>query len=232
MQPSSQPELQILYEDEHILVVNKPAGLLTIPDGYDAALPHVSGLLKKKYDTILTVHRLDRTTSGVIVFARTPAAHRSLSLQFENRLTKKHYHAIARGIPDWPEKMVALPLKVNGDRKHRTVVSETDGKPATTLLTILNRYGEVCLVQAIPFSGYTHQIRVHMAAVGLPLIADSLYAPKNTPAHLTGLIDRPALHACTLKFTHPVNQQALEFNAAYPPDFAQALSILTRGIKK
>lgn len=217
---------QILYEDEDILVINKPAGLLTIQDGYLPDLPHLTGLLKNKYGQIMTVHRLDRMTSGVILFARNSDAHRNLSLQFENRLIQKKYHTLAYGTPDWVERLVDLPLLINGDRKHRTVVSLNIGKPASTLLKVMGVFTKHSFIEATPHTGYTHQIRAHMAAIGFPLISDSLYAPKDLLSSLTQVIDRLALHAYHIQFSHPKTHRMMNLVASYPSDFGIALSNL------
>ena len=197
--PGSELFQTIIYSDNSLLVVNKPAGLRTIPDGYDPTLPHLSGSLTPEYGRVWTVHRLDKDTSGVIVFARSAESHRSLNAQFSARETRKEYHALVVGLPAWDEQQINLRLRVNGDRRHRTVVDAWRGKPATTSFTVLARYPaySLALISAQPHTGYTHQIRAHLAAIQFPVLADALYRAQLpfdiTPPPLP--ITRTALHA-------------------------------------
>lgn len=223
----------ILYQDEQIVAINKHAGLLSIPDGYDRSLPHAAGVLAEIFGKVWIVHRLDRETSGVMLLARTLAAHRQLNIQFEHRQIQKVYHALVCGLPAWQEIETQAPLLVNADRKHRTLVSLLNGKPAQTSFCILQRFLTTCLVEARPHSGYTHQIRIHLAALGFPILQDRLYAA--IPGHpapsiqlplTVGTIDRVALHAQSICFSHPTSQEILELTAPYPPDFQNAVKEL------
>ena len=217
-------DLSILFIDEHLLAVNKPAGLLTLPDGYDQLAPCLINLLKQQYDRVWVVHRLDKETSGVIVFARTAEIHRALNLAFDSRQVHKVYHAIVLGVPLWDEHTIDLPLRPDGDRRHRTVIDRARGKPAVTHVRVLERFASHgvphTLIEARPETGRTHQIRAHLAAINLPLAGDALYGGKAT------LIERVALHACTIDFAHPVTHEPLHVEAPYPSDFTQALQQL------
>lgn len=221
-----------LYLDDSLLVVNKPAGLPTLVDGYQRDAPYLAGVLSQAYGRVWVVHRLDKDTSGVIVFARTAQAHRDLNTQFEQRRASKVYHALVTGLPDWDERTISLPLRPNGDRRHRTVVDPQNGKPALTELRLLERYGGYALVEAIPHTGRTHQIRAHLTAAGHPLIADGLYQlPGEKPSGSVedfAPIDRLGLHARSLLITHPLTREELRFEAPYPQDFAQAMEQLRR----
>lgn len=213
--------MNILFADEHILVLDKPAGLPVLPDGWEKDAPYLVKLLEEEYGKIWIVHRLDKTTSGVMVFARTAEAHRALNIQFEGREAEKVYHAIVEGSPNWNEKTAKFPLRADVGKKHRTAVDDRRGKPSETRFRILKRYQAGALVEAKPLTGRTHQIRVHAYALGHPLVGDVLYG-----ASETDLILRPALHAWSLAFTHPATGERLTFRAERPEDFVRALERL------
>ena len=219
-------EIAVLYLDEALLVVNKPAGLPTLVDGYNSAAPYLVGLLKQTYTPLWTVHRLDKDTSGVIVFARSAEAHRHLNTQFEQRQANKAYHALVVGSPPWERLTVDLPLRADGDRKHRTVVDAQGGKPAVTDLRVLERLGALTLIEAAPHTGRTHQIRVHLAAQGYPIVGDALYGPK-LPAEAAPMA-RLGLHAWALSLEHPVTGEEMRFEAPYAQDFEEAVGKLRR----
>lgn len=235
------PAVQILFCDSALLVVNKPSGLSTLPDGYDRALPHIKSVLEQPSGRLWIVHRLDKDTSGVLLLARSAKAHRSLNSQFEQHLVLKLYHALVRGDPGWEEKSINLPLKPNGDRRHRTVVDLDHGKPALTNLRVLERFGSYCLVEAVPQTGRTHQIRAHLSSEGLTIIGDTLYADRKSAFH-SDLEDRSryeldekvphftgmGLHARSLEFAHPDSGQKIKFEAPYPAWWHIALERLRR----
>jgi tRNA pseudouridine32 synthase / 23S rRNA pseudouridine746 synthase len=232
-------ELQdlILYEDKAIIAINKPAGLRTIVDGYDPALPHLAGLLREEFGAIWVVHRLDKETSGIVLFAHTPEAHQQLNLQFRTREMRKEYHALVLGLADWQKRSISLALKVDGDRSHRTVVNETAGKPAETDLEVLQLFQSISYLAVLPHSGYTHQIRTHLAAIGLPILHDPLYKSRQpeTSAQnqardlLPSLpIQRLALHASQITFRHPQSGVTQSISAPEPADFIQTIQYLSR----
>lgn len=213
----------ILFEDAELLIVNKPADLPVLPDGWEPDAPYLVQLLQEKYPELLVVHRLDKVTSGVMVFAKTPEAHRALNMQFERHTTQKVYHSLCVGIPKWDAHTAKHKLRVNVGHSHRTMVDNGQGRPAETAFKVLKRFRGYGLLESIPATGRTHQIRVHAYALGFPLLGDTLYsAPK------TDLIERPALHAQSLTFTHPTTAETLTFTAPYPRDFKQALEALER----
>jgi 23S rRNA-/tRNA-specific pseudouridylate synthase len=123
-------------------------GLLTLPDGYEPSKPHVRAIMDVEYGRVWIVHRLDRETSGTLVLARTAEAHRDLNSQFENRSVEKTYHGLVIGNPAWEEITVELPLRKDGDRNHRTVIDQKDGKEALTSFSILARYSDFSLLEA------------------------------------------------------------------------------------
>lgn len=225
----------LLWMDEDLLALNKPAGLLTIPDGYDPSLPNLAAMLKEHYGPTWVIHRLDKDTSGVILFARNAEAHRQLNAQFAHRETQKEYHCLFAGQPEWTETQIDLPLRVNGDRRHRTVVDHSAGKAAQTTIRVLQRLGLFTFAAAIPHTGYTHQIRSHLAAIGFPILADALYLSRrpDRPEQIAARdviptlpIQRVALHAFQLTFTHPVTGERRVVQAPYPTDFRETLAQL------
>ena len=227
--------IEALYQDDAILVVNKPAGLSTLPDGYNPSLPHMKSVLEPQVGPLWIVHRLDKDTSGVLLLARTASAHRSLNSQFEQHTVSKVYHALVFGNPDWRTKTVSQPLRSNGDRLHRTVVDQIRGKPAVTHFKVLERFGHSCLVEAVPETGRTHQIRAHLFTLGLFILGDNLYAkradlqdyenaPQFDPWVKSGI--PMGLHSRSLEFTHPLTGQRLKFKATYPPGLSAVLEHL------
>jgi RluA family pseudouridine synthase len=213
--------MDILYLDEHILVIDKPAGLPVLPDGWEQDAPYLVKMLEEKYGRIFIVHRLDKITSGVMVFARDAETHRALNLQFERHEAEKVYHAIVEGNPKWNDKVTKFPLRANVGHKHRTMVDDKNGKPSETRFSILKQYPLAALVEAKPMTGRTHQIRVHAYALGHSLLGDMLYG-----ASETDLIARPALHAHSL--TLELNGEQVTFKAPYPDDFRATLERLKR----
>ena len=215
--------VDILHIDEALLVINKPAGLPVLPDGWEPEAPYLMRLLAAEYGRLLIVHRLDKVTSGVIVVARTKEAHRSLSMQFERHEAHKLYHAIVNGVPDWDERTANQSLRMNVGHKHRSAIDTRYGKRSSTSFRVLERFRAHALLEAHPLTGRTHQVRVHAEALNFPLLGDLLYS-----APATEIMKRPALHALSLSFTHPGSTRAVTFIAPYPEDFEQALRALRK----
>lgn len=220
--------MDIIYKDEHILILNKPADLSVLPEGWEPDAPYLVKSLEEEYGKTWVVHRLDKSTSGVIVFALTADAHRALNIQFEKHETEKVYRAITVGAPPWKERITKFPLRVNVGHKHRTMVDNKNGVRSETRFRVLNwiqispQLAEgAALVEARPMTGRTHQIRVHAYALGYPLLGDALYS-----APETDIIARPALHAYSLSFNHPVSNERIAFIAPYSHDFKEALKRL------
>ena len=232
-------DIQVLYCDSALLVINKPAGLSTLPDGYNLTLPHVKSMLEQEHGRLWIVHRLDKATSGVLLLARSAQAHRSLNTQFEQHQVSKIYHALVKGDPEWKEKSITLPLCPNGDRSHRTVVDHEKGKLAITHLRVLNRFGNYSLLEAIPETGRTHQIRAHLSSESLAIVGDKLYGNRiddnpsyieSQPANSIDLskvsIEGMGLHARSLEIIHPNSGQSIKFEAAYPAWWKDAIQVL------
>jgi RluA family pseudouridine synthase len=232
--------MNVLYQDDALLLIDKPAGMPVLPDGWDADAPYLVKLLEGPFSKLWVVHRLDKVTSGVMILARTADAHRALNMQFERHEAQKVYHAICMGAPPWDEHTARHKLRINVGHSHRTAVDNSHGKPAETHFKVLKRFkgpapvGGYGLLESRPATGRTHQIRVHAYALGHPLLGDLLYSAPLASPHFGvqnggnegSLIARPALHAFSLTISHPVTNERLTFEAPYPADFAAALSRL------
>lgn len=236
----SNKDIDILYQDDWLFIVNKPAGLLSAPDRYDPDAPVVSRELEMEFGHLWAVHRLDKDTSGVLVFARTEEAHRAMSVAFEGRKVHKAYHAVVNGRPSWQETTCALPLMPDGDRMHRTIV-DGSAKESLTEFRIMGLHARMAIVEASPVTGRTHQVRVHLAALGHPIACDPLYGD-GKPVFLSHikrrwkgdeykerpLISRTALHAYSIRFDHPEDGRPLAFEAPYPKDFRALVTQLSK----
>jgi RluA family pseudouridine synthase len=167
----------------------------------------------------------------VLVLARSAAAHRALNAQFEQRQTGKRYHALALGSPAWDEHTADMPLLADGDRQHRTRVDARLGKPAVTGLRVLQRLGAYTLIEAVPQTGRTHQIRAHLAALELPIAGDALYGGGEGIAFSQAeapRLERMALHAWSLEIAHPATGERLRFQAPYPEDLEEIVKYLRK----
>ncbi len=237
--------VKVLFRDADILVVDKPAGFLSIPDRYDPEEPFVGQALVKegvvKDGELLVVHRLDRDSSGLLLFALNAEAHRKLSLAFESRNVKKTYRAIVRGAPQWAEMSCDYPLRPDGDKHHRTIIDGGHGKPSVTLVRVVATYGPYSLVEAEPETGRTHQIRVHLAALGFPIVSDPLYGDgkalylssfkrgwRGDERKERPLLSRTALHAARLALAHPTSGEELVFEAELPKDMRATVAQLEK----
>jgi tRNA pseudouridine32 synthase / 23S rRNA pseudouridine746 synthase len=227
----------ILYEDQNILVINKPSGILTIPDGYKPDIPHLRSILEPVFGRLYIVHRLDKDTSGVVVIARTEISHRNLNLQFDNRIVKKQYQALILGNPAWNEMIVDSPLTVNGDRSHRTRVLPNKGKHARTDYSKVFSWQTITQVNAKPQTGYTHQVRAHISSIGYPILFDSLYTPpdlKEKASIINKLLDfnsddqRMMLHASEISLVHPESGESISFQAPMQADMMHIISVLNK----
>src|SRR6186713_223711 len=207
--------MKIIHEDNQIIVINKPAGLSVLPDGWEKDSDYLVKKLEEQFgdhstgegQRIFIVHRLDKITSGVMVFARDAETHRALNIQFENHDALKTYHAIVEGNPKWEEKVAKHPLRANVGHKHRTMVDDKNGKPSETRFRVIKRFPESALLEAKPMTGRTHQIRVHAYALGHPLVEDVLYGARDQYG-----FSRPMLHAQTLSFIHPATNERVKFS--------------------
>jgi RluA family pseudouridine synthase len=178
MKTSSQ--FTVIYEDKHIIAVNKASGISVGGDRWDDAKERLDRLVGLYLDQkVYTVHRIDRETSGLVLFAKNEAAHRRFSLAFEGRDVAKRYFAVVQGRPLWKETVCDLPLIPNGNKLHMTIIDKYQGKKSCTCFKLLGSAGNYSVLEALPETGRTHQIRVHAAALGFPIVCDSLYGKDN-----------------------------------------------------
>jgi RluA family pseudouridine synthase len=214
----------ILYEDKDLIALNKPSGVLSIEDGYDPQKFNLRVFLREAYGSIWAIHRLDKDTSGVILFAKNEESHRELNLSFSNRETQKNYRGIVNGFPVWDSFEINLPLIVNGDRKHRTVMDLDKGKPAYTKITKITSHDQYSYIDIFPNTGLTHQIRAHLSAIGFPIFGDNLYwrcCDLKSNSKLTQ--ENFFLHAMLIKFNHPISKIPMLINAPLPTLFSEML---------
>ncbi|MBI3744206.1 MAG: RluA family pseudouridine synthase [Chloroflexi bacterium] len=224
----AQPEaiaLNIVYEDDDLLVIDKPAGMTVHPaPGHDrhtlvnavlAHCPSLAGIKGTARPGI--VHRLDKDTSGLIVVAKNDVAHQSLQRQFAQRSVEKRYVALAKGRVEPREGFVDAPL-ARDPRNRKRIAVVAKGRPSQTAYRVLEYLDGSTLVEAMPKTGRTHQIRAHFAHLRHPLIGDTLYGGKSP------LLDRQFLHAAGLAFTHPRTSALLRFTSPLPPDLQRVLT--------
>ncbi|ADO43910.1 ribosomal large subunit pseudouridine synthase A [Ketogulonicigenium vulgare Y25] len=206
-----QDPLVILHQDHEIVVVDKPSGLLSVPGKGEHLADCLIARVQRVFPTALLVHRLDRDTSGVMVFALTPHAQRHLGLQFENRQTKKIYIARVWGEVAAPEGHIDLPLIVDWPNRPLQMVDHENGRPAQTDWKRVRTGGGESRMRLMPKTGRSHQLRVHMLEIGHPILGDPFYA--TGPARD---FPRLMLHSETLQLRHPDGGRTLRFTAKAP----------------
>jgi 23S rRNA pseudouridine1911/1915/1917 synthase len=233
----------ILFENKDMIVLNKPAGLLSVPDRMQSA-PSLKDILLEKYGEIFTVHRLDRETSGVIVFAKNTETHQYLSIIFQERQVEKMYCGIVWGVPSPPSGTIDLPM-LEHPGKNGTMVVHRKGKPASTGYEVVENFGKYAFLSFNLFTGRTHQIRLHMKETGHPILCDPLYGDgkpflvsslKKNYNH-SGLeeekpiLSRLALHAARLSFIDKPGERHV-FQAELPKDLRALMSQMRKNLKK
>lgn len=225
----------VIYQDEHMVALNKSSGLLVAADRWDPDAPRLDILATQSLcaegERLYAVHRIDKDTSGLVVYAKSAEAHRELSLAFQERRIQKTYHALVHGRPLWEETEVDIPLRADGDQKHRSVRDIQKGKNATTRFRVLAECGPFTWLEADLITGRTHQIRAHLQLSGFPIVCDPLYGDgkpvflsaikrswRGDPYEERPLLDRLALHAGSIVLRHPVSGETKTFTAPYPRD--------------
>jgi 23S rRNA pseudouridine1911/1915/1917 synthase len=228
-------EFTILHEDEDLIVLSKPPGVVvhpacghqvgTLVHGLLFHCDNLSGISGVERPGI--VHRLDRDTSGVMVVAKNDKAHRDLAGQFKGREVEKIYRAILDGVPERTQGRIELPIGRHRTNRRKMAINEKDGKPAVSNYLVQEIFRDnLCLARIKLETGRTHQIRVHMAALGCPIAGDGIYGRKNRKLYDELGISRQCLHSYRLGFTHPRSGEKLSFTAPLWPDMASTLELL------
>lgn len=210
--PPQSPWLDRLYEDDHIMVVNKPSELLSVPGRDPAHYDSLLSRIREQHAEAAVVHRLDLPTSGLMVVALTLEAQRDLMRQFRERQVAKRYVAVVAGMVEQHEGLIDLPLICDWPNRPRQIVDWQIGKPSQTRWTLISKdtANQTCRLSLEPITGRSHQLRVHLASIGHPILGDRFYATPEQQARAPRLL----LHANALSFSHPISQQALSFEQA------------------
>lgn len=210
--PPMEPYLDVLHVDDDILVVNKPSGLLSVPGKDPSLWDCVEHRARQTYPSAGMCHRLDKDTSGVLVLALNKRAHGRIGSQFEHRQTTKFYVARVAGVMAEDQGLVDLPLATDWLNKPRQRVDHEHGRAAQTQWQVLEREASATRVKLVPLTGRTHQLRVHMKAIGHVILGDVFYADPEALA----AADRLQLHAAELGFTHPTTGEFTTYSAPLP----------------
>lgn len=197
-----------LFQDEHLLIVNKPAGLLSVPGRGEDKQDCLSARIQQRFPDALVIHRLDMATSGLMVFALGEAMQRELSRMFREREVSKRYVALVAGVLEIEVGEIDLPLIVDWPNRPKSKVDHESGKPSLTRYRLLGIEDGDSRVELEPITGRTHQLRLHLASIGHPIIGDTLYDGR--------IAERLMLHATHLAFVHPATSRALNFESDAP----------------
>ena len=205
--------LELIYADEFLLAVGKPAGLLSVPGRGEDKIDSLATRVRAEYPDALVAHRLDRDTSGLILFPQGADMHRRISMMFEKREMQKSYVAVVMGKLEPGQGEVNMPLMVDWPNRPRQMVDAATGKPSLTRYQVLSydAASNTSRVSLEPITGRTHQLRVHMSASGHPILGDTLYG-----GNADGWTERLLLHAHTLDFRHPVTGESLSLVSDLP----------------
>ncbi len=238
MKNKSQP-YEIIYEDKYLVAVNKLAGILAVPDRYNPNIINLKQLLYEKYGEIFVVHRLDKGTSGIMIYAKDAQTHKAFNDMFENQEIEKIYHVLVKGIFPKNEIDIDIPIMPSQGRKGMSIPSAR-GKQSLTKVKVLDRYDRATMLECDLVTGRSHQIRVHLSTLGFPLYVDVDYGgyesfkisdfkkrfnlKKNTEER--PILDRLSMHAYSMKFIHPRTNNEVYIKADYHRDFAAMVQLL------
>lgn len=236
-------KIEVLYEDEEMIVLNKSSDTLSIPDRFKPEIFNLKSHLESRYPEIFVVHRLDKDTSGAICFAKNEEAHRHLSLQFQNREVIKIYHLFCQGHPPEEAGFIDAPIFKRSDGKS---IIHKKGKPSKTEYRVLKAYRTQCILEFKLLTGRTHQARIHAAHINCPLLVDPTYGNRShfylseiKPKYRLGknkeeqpFLRRTPLHAKTLILKHPKTNKRIEFNAEYTKDMRALENQLNKWARK
>ena len=244
-----QPFFSLVYEDERIAALNKASGIAVSPDRWDPSRERLDKLAAEflHIGKLYTVHRIDRDTSGLVIFAKDSETHKRLSAAFEGRRIKKRYIAVVHGRPSWNETACDLPLVPNGNKLHHTIIDKYRGKKSLTVFRLLGSAGNYSIVEALPETGRTHQIRVHLASLGHPVVCDELYGNtkpvllssikkdwRGNPLDERPLLSRLGLHAAELFIPASDEEDTggLTLKAPLPRDIAALINQMEKAAGK
>jgi len=225
----------VLFENDDLLIINKPSGISTLEDRHDNV--NLLGLTRKKYPHIQTCHRLDKDTSGALIFAKNPESYRAISIQFEHRKVEKVYHTVVCGKSNFSNTEVNMPIVIR--TSGLVYLDKLEGKPSTTYFTTLTNFSQWSLVECKPVTGRKHQIRIHLKYVQHPIVGDAEYGGTDiflvdikrkysvSDGEAKPIISRVALHARSISFTLP-DGNPLTVEAPYPKDFSVLLKQLEK----
>ncbi len=224
--------LDVIYEDAVLALINKPANL-TVHPGAGQRRGTLANALSYRFGELSSVqgqlrpgivHRLDKDTSGILLVAKDDLNHHFLARQFRERTIKKEYRAICHGVIEFDSDLISLPLGPDRHRPTRMAVRHDIGKASETFYEVIERFDRYTYVRARPRSGRTHQIRVHLAALGHSIVADKLYGGRI--GEFEGIVHRQMLHARRITFRHPISEEMVTFEAPLPPDMDRLLTLL------
>ena len=204
--------LHIIHKDDDVLVLSKPANLLSVPGNKENHADSLEMRALKEFPSARVVHRLDRGTSGIFIMALNPNAHRHLGLQFEKRQTQKTYIAKVIGIVKEDHGHIDMPMRTDWYNRPKQMVDTYFGREAITNWKVISREHDTTRLELYPKTGRSHQLRVHLQELGHPILGDSFYAP----AHAVAMADRLLLHAQTLELFHPSNGKRISFTSPCP----------------
>ena len=224
-------ELDIVYEDEDVILINKPKGMVVHPAPGHTTDTLVNGLLYHCKDNLSgingvarpgIVHRIDRDTTGILIVCKNDMSHNSIAAQLKEHSINRRYRALVHGNLKEDTGTVEGPIGRHPVDRKKMAINERNGKPAVTHYTVLERFGNYTLIECKLETGRTHQIRVHMTSIGHPLVGDEVYGPAKCPFKLQG----QCLHAMVLGFVHPRTGEYMEFSADLPEYFEELLKKL------